>query len=104
MLEYDELLGRATDASYASAVESARSYLTPQQIAVWQSQIEASANSNRRDRELRRLRIEAGATYKPEPPQTIYSYPGGIPTGPPRQDSGSGAGPQGARPVRLAPG
>ena len=90
MLEYDELLGRATDASYAAAVESARSYLTPQQIAVWQSQIEASANSNRRDRELRRLRIEAGATYKPEPPQTIYSYPGGIPTGPPRQGPGTG--------------
>lgn len=90
MLEYDELRGSATDASYAAAVESARSYLTPQQIAVWQSQIQASANSSRRDRELRRLRMEAGATYKPEPPQTIYSYPGGIPTGPPRQGPGTG--------------
>jgi hypothetical protein len=82
LLEYEDLRRRITDAAYDAAIESARSYLTPQQIAHWQAQLETSSNQERRDRELRRLRLEAGAVEKPKPPGPIYFFPEGIPTRP----------------------
>jgi hypothetical protein len=86
LLDYEEQRIRITEASNERLIAAARTYVSAEQLAVLQSSMDSMLNSQRRNLQTRRLRVEAGGSGAADPPSTLYVYPAGTtpPGAPPR--------------------